>query len=86
MKSGGQIQWNAIAICEMSKTGNLKMNEDLGNPSRTCFVRGVNLRRTSLGSQEQYACSAGTREVSWRRIRTPIGVVTELLDDQCRLE
>ena len=35
MKSGGQIPWNAIAICEMSKiswqTGNLKMNEDLGN-------------------------------------------------------
>ena len=30
MTSGGRIQWNAIAICEMSKTswqtGNLKMN------------------------------------------------------------
>ena len=23
------------------QTGNLKMNEDSGNPSRTCFVRGV---------------------------------------------
>ena len=41
--------WNAVAICEMTKTswqtGNLKMNEDLGNLSRTCFVRGWNLRR-----------------------------------------
>ena len=26
-------------------TGNLKMNEDLKNPSRTCFVRGENLER-----------------------------------------
>ena len=38
MKSGGQIPGNAIAICEMSKTswktGNLKMNEDLGNHSK----------------------------------------------------
>ena len=42
----GRIQWNAITICKMTKTswqtGNLRMNEDLGNPSRTCFVRGVN--------------------------------------------
>ena len=34
MISGGQIPWNAIAICEMSKTswqtGKLIMNEDLG--------------------------------------------------------
>ena len=33
MKSGGQIRWNAIAICEMSKiswqTGKLRMTEDL---------------------------------------------------------
>ena len=39
----GRIQWNAITICEMTKTswqtGNLRMNEDLGNHSRTCFVR-----------------------------------------------
>ena len=38
MKSGGQIQWNAIAICEMSKTswqtGKLRMHEDLLNHSR----------------------------------------------------
>ena len=35
MRSGGLILWNAIAICEMTRTswqtGNLKMNEDLGN-------------------------------------------------------
>ena len=38
MRSGGQIQWNAIAICEMSKTswqtGKLLMKEDLGNHSK----------------------------------------------------
>ena len=43
MISGGRILWNAKAVCAMTqtscKTGNLKMNEDLVNPSRTCFVR-----------------------------------------------
>ena len=38
MKSGGQIPWNGITICRMSKTswqtGNLKMNEDLVNHSK----------------------------------------------------
>ena len=37
-KSGGQILWNAIAICEASKvswqTGKLRMNEDLVNHSK----------------------------------------------------
>ena len=49
MISDGRILWNAIAVFEMTKTsrqtGNLKMNEDLGNPSWTCFVRGRNLGR-----------------------------------------
>ena len=49
MMSGGQIPWNAIAICEMTKTswqtGKLKMKEDLENPSGTCFGRGVNSGR-----------------------------------------
>ena len=49
MISGDRILWNAVAIWEMTKTswqtGNLKMNEDLGSPSRTCFVRGGNLGR-----------------------------------------
>ena len=53
MISGGWIPWNAVAICGMTKTswqtGNLKMNEDLGNPFRTCFVRGVNLGRRYSG-------------------------------------
>ena len=44
MISGGRILWNAVAICEMTETSwqmrNLKMNEDLENPYRTCFVRG----------------------------------------------
>ena len=38
MISGGRILWNAIAICEMSKsswqTGKLRMNEDLVNRSK----------------------------------------------------
>ena len=45
--SDGWILWNDVAVCEMTKTswqtGNL--NEDLGNPSRTCFVPGVILGR-----------------------------------------
>ena len=49
MISGGWILWNAIAICKMTKTswqtGNLKVNEDVVNPSGTCFVRGRNLGR-----------------------------------------
>ena len=49
MISGGRIVWNAVAICERTKTswqtGHLKMNEELENPSRTCFVRGGNLGR-----------------------------------------
>ena len=36
LSSVGRILWNAVAICEMTKTfwqtGHLKMNEDLGNP------------------------------------------------------
>ena len=48
--SGGWILWHATVVCEMTKTswqtGNLKMNEDLENPSRTCFVRGWNLGRS----------------------------------------
>ena len=42
MKSGGQILWNAIAICEMSKTswqtGKLLMNENLENHSKGSIV------------------------------------------------
>ena len=44
MKSGGQIPWNAIAICRMSKTswqtGNLNVNEDFGNHSKDqlCYL------------------------------------------------
>ena len=40
----GWLLWNAVAVCEMTKTswqtGNLTMNEDWENPSRTCFVLG----------------------------------------------
>ena len=43
MINGGQILWNAIAICEMFKTswqtGKLCVNEDLGE-YRMCFDRG----------------------------------------------
>ena len=38
MKNGGQISWNAVAICEMSKTswqtGKLHMKEDSENHSK----------------------------------------------------
>ena len=44
MISSGRILWSAVAVSEMSKTswqtGNLNVNEDLGNPFWTCFVRG----------------------------------------------
>ena len=46
MISGSRIPWNAITICEMTKTSwqtvNLKMNEDSDNPSATCLVREGN--------------------------------------------
>ena len=32
------------------QTGNLKINEELGNPSRTCFVRGWKLDETRRGA------------------------------------
>ena len=39
MTGGGLTLWNAVAICEMSKTSwqteNLKVNKDLENSSRT---------------------------------------------------
>ena len=42
MVSGGQILWNAITTCEMTKTSwqkvNLKMNEDLGNLSGYALI------------------------------------------------
>ena len=38
MKNGGLIQWNAVAICEMSKTswqkGKLRMKDDLENHNK----------------------------------------------------
>ena len=38
MKGGGLILWNAVAICEMSKTskqtGKLRMEDDLENHSK----------------------------------------------------
>ena len=49
MTSGGRILWYAVAMCKMTKTswqtGNLKMNEQLENPSRTCYVRGEHMGR-----------------------------------------
>ena len=77
MISGGRILWNAVAICEMTETSwqmrNLSMNEDLGNPSRTCFVRGVNLgwrcsdcwdwRIEKLDASEMYPRRLNAKEV-----------------------
>ena len=49
MISGGGFHGMLFAVGEMTKTswqtGNLKMNEDLVNLSRTCFFRVVNLGR-----------------------------------------
>ena len=45
MISGDRIQWNAVAVGEVTKTswqtGNAKMKEELGNPflGHACFVR-----------------------------------------------
>ena len=52
MISDGRILWHTVANCEMTKTswqtGNLKMNEDLENPSRhALFAEGILGRRYS---------------------------------------
>ena len=51
MISGGQILWNAIAICDMSKnywqTGKIRMNEDLGNLSKDQILHFVHWWNTS---------------------------------------
>ena len=46
MISGGRILWNAIAVCEMTKTNwqteNLKMNEEFGIlPGHALFAGGI---------------------------------------------
>ena len=77
MISGDWILWNVSAVCERTKTswqtGNLKMNEDLENPSRTCFVcREILGRRYSdcwvwriekLDASEKYARRLNAKEV-----------------------
>ena len=56
MKIGGQILWNAIAICEMSKiswqTGKLCMNEDLGNHFKDQLFHLVHWLDTSRTPRE----------------------------------
>ena len=51
MNGGGLTQWNAIAICEMSKIswkmGKLCMNEDLGNLSKDYLFHLVHWWNTS---------------------------------------
>ena len=74
MISGDRILRNAVAICEMTKTfwqtGNLKINEDLENPSRTCFARGESFRKKTeieelekLDASETYPRRPNAREV-----------------------
>ena len=51
MTSDGQILWNAVAICEMSKTskqtGQLRMNEDVENLSKDQLFHLVHWWNTS---------------------------------------
>ena len=60
MKSGGQIPWNVMAMCEMSKTswqtGKLRMNEDFGNLSKDQYQFG---KKVLPGMFKGYAEIAG---------------------------
>ena len=58
MRSGGQILWNAIAICEMSKTywqtGRLLVKEDLGNHSKDqSFPFGAMVEYYPISARDQ---------------------------------
>ena len=66
ISGGGWILWNAIAVCVMTKTswqtGNLKMNEDSVNPSRTCSVRGRSLEEDILIAEIEELEKSDTRK------------------------
>ena len=59
MKSDGWIPWNAIAICEMFKTswqtGNMKINEDLGNHLKDQFYHLTHWLDTSQNPKKDRA-------------------------------
>ena len=58
MRSGGQILWNAVAICEMSKTswqtGKLLVKEDLENHSKDqSFPFGAMVEYYPISARDQ---------------------------------
>ena len=80
MVSGGRILWNDVAIWKMTKTswqtGNLKMNEDLGNLSRTCFVRGRNLGRRYSDCQNWRIGKLDASDIYPRRLNAKEVLIT----------
>ena len=90
--TGGDIKQDRALVARISclsqdrpdlNFASMQVGCAMASPSVRDMERG---KRIGLGSQDQYACSAGNREVSWRRIQTPIDVVTELLHDHMRGE
>ena len=81
MISGGRILWNAIAVCEMTETswqtGNLKMNEDLWNPSRTCFVRRRIYEEVVLIAEIEEVEKLDASEICPRRMNTKEVLITQ---------
>ena len=71
MISGGQILWNAVAICDMSKiscqTGKIRMTEDLGNPSRTYFVLRENFGKKILWIQKNGCIRNMSQKIGCKR-------------------
>ena len=61
MTSGGRILWKAVAVCELSKTscqtGNLKMNEGLGNDSKdqlNLLTHWLDISQTPRETQQEF--------------------------------
>ena len=71
MESGGQSLWNAIAICETSKTswqtGKLRVNEDLGNLSKDRLFHLVHWWKTSQIPKETQSENSSVRKESFTR-------------------
>ena len=86
MISGGQILWNAIAVCEMTKTswqkGKLRMKDDLVNPSGTCFARGWTLGRRYSDCWDWRFQKLDASEICPRRLNAKEALITQK-DGEC---
>ena len=75
MKGGGQILWNAVAICEMSKIswqmGKFRMSEDSGSQSKD----------QSFHSAHQWKISQIPRETEREFNNSERGYDQEILQD-----